>query len=165
MRENYWSLKRERVKIYRRERKISKASSLILKGFPTVQGLSPQLYPFLHHLCCSCMHAKSLELCPTLCDPVDCSPPGSSVHGVSQTRVLEWGAISFSHVCNPMCKIVGSCSIIPGAQPTARWRPRGWDVVGRARERGYRDTCGWWTLLYGRNQHNIVNQLSSNWKI
>ena len=35
----------------------------------------------------------------TLCDPVDCSPAGSSVHGVLQTRILEWGAISFSNAC------------------------------------------------------------------
>ena len=35
-------------------------------------------------------HAKSLQLCPTLCDPMDCSPPGSSVHGVLQARILEW---------------------------------------------------------------------------
>ena len=34
--------------------------------------------------------------CPTLCDPVDCSPPGSSVHGISQAKILEWVAISFS---------------------------------------------------------------------
>ena len=34
--------------------------------------------------------------CPTLCDPIDGSPPGSSVHGISQARVLEWGAIAFS---------------------------------------------------------------------
>ena len=40
--------------------------------------------------------AQSLQLCPTLCDPVDCSPPGSSVHGILQARVLEWGAIAFS---------------------------------------------------------------------
>ena len=33
---------------------------------------------------------------PTLCNPMDCSPPGSSVHGIFQARVLEWGAISFS---------------------------------------------------------------------
>ena len=32
------------------------------------------------------------QLCPTLCDPVDCSPPGSSIHGIFQARVLEWGA-------------------------------------------------------------------------
>ena len=36
------------------------------------------------------------QLCPTLCDPVDCSPPGSSVHGILQARILEWVAISFS---------------------------------------------------------------------
>ena len=36
------------------------------------------------------------QSCPTLCDPVDCSPPGSSVHGVLQARILEWVAISFS---------------------------------------------------------------------
>ena len=40
--------------------------------------------------------AKSLQSCPTLCDPMDCSPPGSSVHGIFQARVLEWGAIAFS---------------------------------------------------------------------
>ena len=36
------------------------------------------------------------QSCPTLSDPMDCSPPGSSVHGVFQARVLEWGAIAFS---------------------------------------------------------------------
>ena len=36
------------------------------------------------------------QLCLTLCDPMDCSPPGSSVHGIFQARVLEWGAIAFS---------------------------------------------------------------------
>ena len=39
------------------------------------------------------MHAKSLQLCPTLCDPMDCSPPGSPVHGILQARVLEWVAM------------------------------------------------------------------------
>ena len=36
------------------------------------------------------------QLCPTLCDPIDCSPPGSSVLGILQARILEWVAISFS---------------------------------------------------------------------
>ena len=36
------------------------------------------------------------QLCPTLCDPMDCSPPGSSVHGISPAKMLEWVAISFS---------------------------------------------------------------------
>ena len=40
--------------------------------------------------------AKSLQSCPTLGDPIDCSPPGSPVHGIFQARVLEWGAIDFS---------------------------------------------------------------------
>ena len=40
--------------------------------------------------------AKSLQSCPTLSDPMDCSPPGSSIHGIFQARVLEWDAIAFS---------------------------------------------------------------------
>ena len=43
--------------------------------------------------CCYCLVAQS---CPTYCDPMDCSPPSSSVHGLSQARLLEWVAISFS---------------------------------------------------------------------
>ena len=39
---------------------------------------------------------SAAQLCLTLCDPMDCSPPGSSVHGILQTRMLEWVAISFS---------------------------------------------------------------------
>ena len=38
------------------------------------------------------------QSCPTLSDPMDCSPPGSSVHGIFQARVLEWGAIAFSRL-------------------------------------------------------------------
>ena len=40
--------------------------------------------------------ANLLQSCPTLCDPMHCSPPGSSVHGILQAGVLEWGAIAFS---------------------------------------------------------------------
>ena len=43
-----------------------------------------------------CMHAQSIQSCLTLCDPVDCSPPGSFVHGILQARILEWVAISSS---------------------------------------------------------------------
>ena len=43
------------------------------------------------------MHESEVaQSCPTLCDPMDCSLPGSSVHGIFQARVLEWGAIAFS---------------------------------------------------------------------
>ena len=41
--------------------------------------------------------AMSLQSCPTLCDPMDCSPPDSSVHGIVQAGILEWVAISFSN--------------------------------------------------------------------
>ena len=42
------------------------------------------------------MHAKLLQLCLTLCDPMDCSPPGSSVHGILQAKILEWVAVPSS---------------------------------------------------------------------
>ena len=45
----------------------------------------------------SSAHAKLLQLCPTLCDPTDCWPPGSSVHGILQARILEWVA-----TCSPL---------------------------------------------------------------
>ena len=52
------------------------------------------------HFLLQCMKVKSesevAQLCPTLSDPMDCSLPGSSVHGIFQARVLEWGAIAFS---------------------------------------------------------------------
>ena len=52
------------------------------------------------HFLFQCMKVKSesevAQSCPTLSDPMDCSPPGSSVHGIFQARVLEWGAIAFS---------------------------------------------------------------------
>ena len=41
--------------------------------------------------------AKSLQLCPILCDPIDGSPPGSPIPGILQARTLEWVAISFSN--------------------------------------------------------------------
>ena len=40
--------------------------------------------------------AKSLQSCPTLCDPIDSSPPGFPIPGILQARVLEWGAMAFS---------------------------------------------------------------------
>ena len=55
----------------------------------------PNMYFFrIYHLCVfGCLVTKS---CPTLWDPVDCSLPGSSVHGISQARILEWVALFFS---------------------------------------------------------------------
>ena len=55
------------------------------------QNFCEQLRFFLRCLL-KFVHAKSLQSCPTLCDPVDCSPPGFCVHGVSQARILRWFA-------------------------------------------------------------------------
>ena len=53
-----------------------------------------------YHRLLQCLKVKSeskvAQSCLTLCDPMDCSPPGSPVHGIFQARVLEWGAIAFS---------------------------------------------------------------------
>ena len=55
------------------------------------------------HFLLQCMKVKSesevAQSCPILSDPMDCSPPGSSVHGSFQARVLEWGGIAFSGLC------------------------------------------------------------------
>ena len=54
------------------------------------------------HFRLQCMKVKGesdvAQSCPTLHDPMDCSPPGSSAHGIFQARVLEWGAIAFSGI-------------------------------------------------------------------
>ena len=71
-----------------------------------VWAWSPCLDPFLCLTSCSegitclraCVHAKSLQLCPNLCDHMDCSPPSSSVCGILQARILEWIVISSSSV-------------------------------------------------------------------
>ena len=59
------------------------------------------------HVLLQCMKVKSqsevAQSCPTLSDPMGCSLPGSSVHGIFQARVLEWGAIAFSR-CLPHCR-------------------------------------------------------------
>ena len=47
--------------------------------------------------CTAAAAAKALQWCPTLCDPIDGSPPGSPIPGILQARILEWVAISFSN--------------------------------------------------------------------
>ena len=60
------------------------------------------------HFLLQCVKVKSesevIQSCPTLCDTMDCSPPGSSVHGIFQARVLEWGAPSLKQelLCSPV---------------------------------------------------------------
>ena len=61
--------------------------------------------------------AKSLQSCPTLCDPTDSSPPGSPVPGILQARTLEWVAISFSNACKWKVKVKMLSRIWPSVIP------------------------------------------------
>ena len=61
----------------------------MLQGLP---GKRPGCWFFV----CAVTSRSGHQSWPTLCNPIDCSPPGSSVHGISQARILEWVAISFS---------------------------------------------------------------------
>ena len=67
------------------EKKPKKTQNIVSTVWPWI--LPPD--PFWAMLCCA-------QLCLTLCDPMDCSLPGSSFHGIFQARILEWIAISFS---------------------------------------------------------------------
>ena len=61
-------------------------------------------------------------LCPTLCDPMDCSLPGSSVHGISQARILEWVVISFSRGSSQSRD--GTCISCTGRSILYHWATR-----------------------------------------
>ena len=61
--------------------------------------------------------AKSLQSCPTLCDPIDGSPPGSPVPGILQARTLEWVAISFSNAWKWKAKVKSLSQVWPLATP------------------------------------------------
>ena len=69
-------------------------TNIISYKIPKVTGLVSEEET---QLCPAAAAAKSLQSCPTLCDPIDGSPPGSPVPGILQARILEWVAISFSN--------------------------------------------------------------------
>ena len=85
-------------------------------------------------------------LCPTLCNPVDCSPPGPSVHGILQARTLEWVVISFSkrsyrkkesevaQLCPTLCDPM-DCSL-PGSSVHGIFQARVLEWVGISFSRG-----------------------------
>ena len=74
--------------------------------------------------------AKLLQLCPTLCDPIDSSPPGSAVPGILQARTLEWVAISFSNAWKWSCSVVSDPQRPQGLQPSRLLHP--WDFPGKS---------------------------------
>ena len=69
------------------------------------------------HAAAAAAAAKSLQSCPTLCDPIDSSPPGSPVPGILQARTLEWVAISFSSAWKWKVKVKSLSHVRPSATP------------------------------------------------
>ena len=120
----------------------------------------------------ACKHAKLLQSCPTLRDPMDSSPSGSSVHGILQARILEWVAISFSN-----CKTQNSglCSKEekprdPINQPSRCNTQEGLLMVAQTSDsdllggKGHR-TANWASFLYAKKPYyqHITYGLQSDW--
>ena len=83
------------------------------------------IHPINGHLVSSvAAAAKSLQLCPTLCDPINGSLPGSPVPGILQARTLEWVAISFSDAWKWSPSVMSDSSRPHGLQPTRLLCPR-----------------------------------------
>ena len=87
---------------------------------------------FFTQLYCKCVHARSLQPCLSLCNPMDCTPLGSSVHGILQARILEWAVMPSSRgssrprdrtlVSYLLCLLhwqVGSSPLAPSGEPSA----------------------------------------------
>ena len=118
----------------------------LLQGIFLTQGLNPHLLHLLHwqmnffyrwaiweaHKDYAAAAAKSLQLCLTLCDPIDGLLPGFSVSGILQARTLEWVAISFSNAWKWKVKVKSLSRVwLPhGLQPTRLLRP--WDFPGKS---------------------------------
>ena len=87
-----------------------------------------------HKTAAAAAAAKSLQSSPTLCDPIDGSPPGSPVPGILQARTLEWVAISFSNAWKWEVKVKSLSHVqlfaTHGLQPTTLLRP--WDFPGKS---------------------------------
>ena len=103
---------------------------------------------------------KSLQSCPTLCDPIDGSPPGSSVHGIFQARGLEWGAIAFSgyihyYVWNR--QLMRTNWMAQGTLLSVLWWPK-WEGISKRGDM-FMHSYGWPTLPYSRSWLRSINQL------
>ena len=78
--------------------------------------------------------AKSLQLCPTLCDPIDGSPPGSPVPGILQARTPEWVAISFSNAWKWKVKVksLSRVQLLANSWTATYQAPSPWDFPGKS---------------------------------
>ena len=103
---------------------------------------------------CYLLPAKLLQSCPTLCDPIDGSPPGFPVPGILQARPLEWVAISFSKDESEKwkwsCSVVSDSSWPHGLQHTRLLHP--WDFPGKS------TGVGWHCLLLNDGQEGLLKR-------
>ena len=96
------------------------------------------------------------QSCPTLCDPMDCSLPGSSIHGIFQARVLEWVAIAFSRGSSwprdwtQVSHIAGRCFTVWATREVQTWV---WVNPG----------CWWWTGRPGVLQSMGLQRVGYDW--
>jgi len=122
--------------------------TIILPGLPLSGRLEKypeetcQFCKFSSELAATAAAAKSLQSCPTLCDPTDGSPPGSPVPGILQARILEWVAISFSNAWKWSCSVVSDSLQPHGLQPTRLLHP--WDFPGKSTGVGCHCLLPWW---------------------
>ena len=96
---------------------------------------------YIYLIWCACVHTKSLQSCTPLCDPLDSSPPGFSVYGILQARILEWVA------CPPPGALPN-----PGIKPISLMSPK---LAGR-----FFTTSTTWEALF-----NMVNSQPKYWSI
>ena len=111
--------------------------------------------------------AKSCQSCPTLCDPIDGSPPGSPVPGILQARILEWVAISFSNAWKWKVKVKSlSCVWLP-VTPSWTAAHQAPPHVGFSRQE-YRSGLPLPSLIGVSSQDNKArkqNKIYKDWKI
>ena len=113
-------------------------SGLLPLGLQRVGHECARTWVCTHAVCVSALKRQNTEESSVLCDPMDCSPPGSSVHGILQARILEWGAISFSRGSSqPRDRTLsllhwqaGSLPLVPPGKPHKRhnYKSKSWIV-------------------------------------
>ena len=113
--------------------------------------------------------AKSLQSCPTLCDPIDGSPPGSPIPGILQARTLEWVAISFSNAWEWKVKVKLLSRVWPSAIPwTAAYQAP--SSMGFSRQEywsggaiAFSEGIGIWRSSRNEPLRPAMSQISSLW--
>ena len=97
------------------------------------------------------------QSCLTLCDPMDCSPPGSSVPGIFQARVLEWGAVAFSRDAADVASIRG----LERSPAGGDGNPVQYSCLENPMDRG-----AWWAAVHGVAQSQTrLTRLSSSSRV